>query len=58
MERFAPEHEVREKVRRWDDIEQGVNRTEKATPKKVDPSLCPVCKSELLWEVRRIPNGH
>jgi hypothetical protein len=50
--------EVREKVRRWDDIEGAAAGTEKAAPKAAEPSLCPTCGRELLWRTERNPGGH
>jgi hypothetical protein len=50
------QEEHRPTVRRWDDIEHGVDRTEKATPEKVDPFLCP-CGRELVWRIQKLPGG-
>jgi phytoene dehydrogenase-like protein len=55
MSRFTQD-EVRQTVRRWDDIEKGDQPVEKATPEKVDPSLCP-CRRELVWVMQPVPGA-
>jgi endogenous inhibitor of DNA gyrase (YacG/DUF329 family) len=57
VDRFSQD-EVREKVRRWDDIEGAPAGSEKAAPKPAEPSLCPTCGRELLWRTERNPGGH